>query len=238
RVKLSEGTLSFEEAARVIRTRPNDFSPGAALRPILQDAVLPVAVNIAGPTELLYLWQIRPLYELIQATPSLLLPRITATFVDPSVRRAAKKTGLDDDRLFEAIRPDERIRTLANSDPKILEVEEKVRDLLSTIDRLAGSKPTKGLKRRRAALADQAEKMIDRFRQERIEAWELEGQRYGKIAHALAPGGKPQDRVLNIFELLNKYGPYFPARCRAMLDPMVKEHQCVFVTTMQQGTET
>ena len=63
------------------------------MRPLLQDSVFPVAVTIGGPSELLYLWQIDPIYRTLGIERSLLFPRISASIIPASSRRLVEKLG-------------------------------------------------------------------------------------------------------------------------------------------------
>jgi uncharacterized protein YllA (UPF0747 family) len=69
------------EAPARLRRSPQDFSPDAALRPVVQAAVLPVVAQVAGPSELLYLAQARGLHERAAVPPPVLVPRLEATAV-------------------------------------------------------------------------------------------------------------------------------------------------------------
>lgn len=237
RVELSDGVFSFSEAARIIRSRPHAFSPGAALRPILQDAVLPVIATVAGPTELLYLWQIRSIYPVVEVEPSQLLPRISASFVEAKIFKAAKKAGLDRNRLFEGFERKERAQNELPPDPWIERIEKKMMALLEELDRYSGQDSAKWLKKRRESLAAQAAKIVHRLREERQADTGLDTQRREKIVAALAPGGKAQERVVGIFEFLNRYGPDFIDRCFDELDPLAKEHQVIFISTAQDNEQ-
>lgn len=71
------------DAARRLRDHPDDFSPHAALRPIVQALALPVVAQVCGPSELLYLAQARALHEQFDAWAPLLVPRMEGTRVVP-----------------------------------------------------------------------------------------------------------------------------------------------------------
>ncbi|MCR9161547.1 MAG: bacillithiol biosynthesis BshC [Nannocystaceae bacterium] len=59
----------------LLRTQPERFSPAALLRPVVQDAVLPVIATVAGPTEARYLQQMQPLYAWAGSVPSVVVRR-------------------------------------------------------------------------------------------------------------------------------------------------------------------
>ena len=69
------------DAPARLRRSPQDFSPDAALRPVVQCAVLPVVAQVAGPSELLYLGQARGLHALAGVLPPVFVPRLEATAV-------------------------------------------------------------------------------------------------------------------------------------------------------------
>jgi hypothetical protein len=62
-----------------LRAAPDDFSPHAALRPLVQAATLPVVAQVCGPSELLYLGQARGLHGWMGLAPPVLVPRLEAT---------------------------------------------------------------------------------------------------------------------------------------------------------------
>jgi hypothetical protein len=68
-----------------LRQAAADFSPHAALRPVVQAAALPVVAQVCGPSELLYLGQARGLHALLGATPPVLVPRLEATRLPPDI---------------------------------------------------------------------------------------------------------------------------------------------------------
>lgn len=70
---------SDRESLSRLLAGPDDFSPHAALRPIVQALSLPVLAQVCGPSELLYLAQGRGLHQLFGATAPLLVPRLEAS---------------------------------------------------------------------------------------------------------------------------------------------------------------
>jgi bacillithiol biosynthesis cysteine-adding enzyme BshC len=96
------GKAEFKTAdlRRLADTAPERFSPDAVLRPVCQDAVMPVVATVAGPHELLYLDQVTPVYELFEVSPSLIWPRASFTVIDRRTIRYAEKEGLAPGDLF------------------------------------------------------------------------------------------------------------------------------------------
>ncbi len=75
-----------ELLARLDRS-PEDFSPNALLRPVVQDYLLPTVAYIGGPAELAYLAQSEVIYRRLLGRMPVALPRACFTLLDA---RAAK----------------------------------------------------------------------------------------------------------------------------------------------------
>ena len=228
-VLLSGGDASFDEAAREIRAKPHSFSPGAALRPMLQDAVLPVSVTIAGPTELFYLWQIRPLYHIAGIRPPLLLPRPSATFVEEKTVKSARKTGLEGERIFDVLHAIKNHASLVEPDPETARIKEKAGAFISELEKVYSGDEPRWLARSKRALSAQTEKLVRRLGKERLDAAGRGRSALEKVASAIYPDGKPQERRANVFWFLNLHGTDFARLAIEKLDPLSSKHQAAYM---------
>jgi len=93
--RIGHGRVRQEELRAWLDEAPTAVTPAAGLRPVLQDAVLPSAVFVAGPGELRYLAQLRGVYEQHGVPMPLVWPRVSATVLQPPVRRILERHGLD-----------------------------------------------------------------------------------------------------------------------------------------------
>ena len=95
------GTKSWtrEEFVRLSATEPENFSPNALLRPVLQDFLLPTVAYVGGSAEISYFAQSEVLYRQLLGRMPVMLPRAGFTLVDV---KAAKTS--------QAISPDGRRR--------------------------------------------------------------------------------------------------------------------------------
>ena len=84
----------IDDALRRLEADPSAWSPGALLRPLVQDALLPTAAYVGGPAEIAYHAQITPSYAHFGIPRPVLLPRPSLTLVEPQQARA-----LDAERL-------------------------------------------------------------------------------------------------------------------------------------------
>ena len=90
------GKLSFsrDDLLAAISSRPEDFSPNALLRPVMQDALLPTAAYIGGPAEVAYMAQASVVYKTILGRMPAILPRPSFTIVEPPIANLLAKYDL------------------------------------------------------------------------------------------------------------------------------------------------
>ncbi|HZS52449.1 MAG TPA: bacillithiol biosynthesis cysteine-adding enzyme BshC [Bryobacterales bacterium] len=74
---------------------PEDFSPNALLRPVVQDYLLPTVAYIGGPAELAYLAQAEVLYRRVLGRMPVAAPRAGFTILDARAEKLMKRYGLD-----------------------------------------------------------------------------------------------------------------------------------------------
>jgi len=174
-----------KEAQSRLADNPADFSPHAALRPIVQAATLPVVAQVCGPSEILYLGQVRPLHALFELPAPQLVPRLEATRVQP-----------EEIDLFDTdLRLPESHGPLDNPLAQLLASLAKFRTAVTDLD--------SGL----AARADRFAHRSERDARALAEAPEWRG-RSGRAQSRLRPRGQSQDAVLSW--LPEAFGPEAP----------------------------
>jgi bacillithiol biosynthesis cysteine-adding enzyme BshC len=78
-------TFSTADLLAILDATPERLSPNALLRAVFQDTILPTTAYIGGPAEVAYFAQSAVLYERILARITPILPRLTATLVEPAI---------------------------------------------------------------------------------------------------------------------------------------------------------
>ncbi|MEO6803551.1 MAG: bacillithiol biosynthesis cysteine-adding enzyme BshC [Granulicella sp.] len=73
------------ELLAILEAAPERISPNALLRPVFQDTILPTAAYIGGPSEIAYFAQSAVLYEAILGHITPVLPRFSATLIEPAI---------------------------------------------------------------------------------------------------------------------------------------------------------
>jgi bacillithiol biosynthesis cysteine-adding enzyme BshC len=98
----SSGTItqSPDDWLDRIEAFPEQFSPNALLRPVLQDFLLPTVAYFGGPAEIAYYAQSEVLYKKLLGRMPVLLPRADFTLVDPKAERILKKYHLQVDDVW------------------------------------------------------------------------------------------------------------------------------------------
>jgi bacillithiol biosynthesis cysteine-adding enzyme BshC len=77
-------SYSTADLLAILDAEPERLSPNALLRPVFQDSILPTAAYVGGPSEVAYFAQSQVLYERILGRTTPVLPRLSATLVEPA----------------------------------------------------------------------------------------------------------------------------------------------------------
>jgi bacillithiol biosynthesis cysteine-adding enzyme BshC len=96
------GQQSFSTAdlLGILDAKPERISPSALLRPVFQDFLLSTSAIVGGPAEIAYFAQSAVLYERILGRLTPVLPRLSATLIEPKIGELLKKYGLTLEQVF------------------------------------------------------------------------------------------------------------------------------------------
>ena len=92
--------LSSAQLQRRIEVAPENFSANVLLRPVLQDYWLPTLGYIGGPAEIAYFAQAGVVYEKLLGRITPILPRLSATLIEPRIERLLTKYEIELPELF------------------------------------------------------------------------------------------------------------------------------------------
>ena len=85
--------ISQAELIDRIESSPEQFSPNVLLRPVVQDYLLPTLVYTGGAAEAAYFAQAGAVYETLLGRVTPIVPRFSATIVEPKMQRLLSGTG-------------------------------------------------------------------------------------------------------------------------------------------------
>jgi len=227
---------SLEETLNSMEERPEDFSPSALLRPVIQDTLLPTVAYIAGPAEAAYHAQTSLIYKKLLGRAPAILPRASFTLVPPHVSNLFKKYSLDAREILQG-RHKLRARLEAEALPQALSARfdsgeqaiktlvDGLREPLTKLDQtLVG------------ALDTAAEKMLYQFNGLRAKAGRAEGFRTGvlnthenEIAGSLLPNNALQERSFGLLTFLAAEGQELLDHLDRHIKPGTGEHCFLFL---------
>src|SRR6266704_2169316 len=89
-----ERTWPREALVRLTHAEPQNFSPNALFRSVVQDYLLPTAGYIGGPAEISYFAQSEVIYRELLGRMPVMLPRAGFTLVDAKANKLLRRYGL------------------------------------------------------------------------------------------------------------------------------------------------
>jgi bacillithiol biosynthesis cysteine-adding enzyme BshC len=109
---IGQEKVSKDELLRQIATTPHDFNPNVLLRPVVQDYLLPTLAYVGGAAEVAYFAQAAVVYQALLGRVTPILPRFSATLVEPKAQRLLEKYKLPLTDVFQG--PDHLREKLAD----------------------------------------------------------------------------------------------------------------------------
>lgn len=232
-VRGTDRRLSVAEALAWLDREPGAFSPGALLRPLAQDAMLPTAAYVGGPAEIAYHAQIGPAYAAFGIPRPALVPRPGATILEPAPARALETEGLALTDLQPE--PDALLaRWARESHPGIeaafAQAQTAIeREMHAVGDALGAVDPT--LRAAAESAKGRALHQVEGLHEKATRALKKRDQaradRLRRTREALFPGGDPQERRIAFVSWLGRWGLPVLDQVRERLDPFCLSHQVI-----------
>ena len=235
-VKGSDRSFSSEELVELAGRCPSCFSPNVTLRPVVQDYLLPTAAYIGGPAEIAYFAQLRAVYETLERQEPCVLPRASLTIVEGRHQKTMKKYGLELRDFFDGLHPAvtkvvehsvDRSAALAFTETERV-VNEHL-DKLGEALRQTDATLSDPLKRAREKIMYQLEHLRTRFIHSSAHRDETAYRQVERAFTTLCPDKNLQERELNVYYFLSRYGPGLIEELYEAADLGFSNHKLVYV---------
>ncbi|MHC5068267.1 MAG: bacillithiol biosynthesis protein BshC [Planctomycetota bacterium] len=183
--------LSPDMARELLAEDPLILSPGAGLRPVIQQAVLPTLAYCAGPGEIAYHAQLPPLFASLDLPPPRLITRASCTLLPGHITRALASWQISAEQLIAGHQPS------PEPDPDLAQLDRALADLAAH----SASKPPLA-----AGLA-RLQRERDRLARSLARAQRGHRRPLGEIRAWLLPREQRQERCLSLAQAVWQSGP-------------------------------
>ena len=228
------GSRTGAELAAEMTARQHDWSPGALLRPLVQDLCLPTVAYVGGHGELAYHALLPELRRRAGLPAAVFVPRLSATLVSPAASASAAKAGLGVADILRTRGASESAgQGTQPPDPiaeRILEITQEFaqaidqqRKPLSELDR-ALSMRLRQSTRRATKLIQAVARKIERVQKNRAGKDERHLRR---LQNCWYPRGAPQERRFTALQYVTAFGSDWIDSLYEHLDPLPTEHLVV-----------
>ncbi len=228
--------FTIDKLLNMIDERPEQFSPGVMLRPVVQDFLFPTICYIGGGAEISYFAQNSEVYRILERRPSAIFPRNSFTIVDPKHSRSLKRYGLTFEKLFagnevlvpfivdKIIDPETNL-IFADAEERINKELDKLEVPLSHIDPTLAESLTK----RKQKIIYHIGVLRKKARRASLERDEIIHRQITSLFNSLLPNNGLQERALGILSFLNFYGPELIDWLYDSVDLDNKDHRVLYL---------
>ncbi len=224
--------LSQAELLGRIATNPELFSPNVLLRPAVEDYLLPTLAYTGGAAETAYFAQAGAIYEALLGRITPIVPRFSATIVEPKIQRLIERHGVAVADTFngpEALRRELAERGLPEDLQAAFEATRKsvdsqlssIKEILVKLDRtLVDAAETA-----RSKIEYQLERLQSQAARAEALKSELVSRHAESLSQALYPDRGLQERGVGGIYFLARYGPELLQQLHDAIHPDCHDHQ-------------
>ncbi|REJ19930.1 MAG: bacillithiol biosynthesis cysteine-adding enzyme BshC [Paenibacillaceae bacterium] len=205
--------LGRGELERLALEAPYLFSNNVLTRPLMQDYVLPVLATVLGQGEIAYWAQVGDAFRAFGMEMPIIVPRMSFTVTDGAIRKRMEMFGLTMDDVSERLEERKRAWLAAHDS---LPVERLFAEAARRFDALYDpliaelAAADSGLgplgQKNKEKIREQIRWLEQKALESRNRRYEADIRRFDRIGDWLAPGGRQQERVLNMAAMWNAWG--------------------------------
>jgi bacillithiol biosynthesis cysteine-adding enzyme BshC len=224
--------LTQTELLDRIGSSPELFSPNVLLRPVVEDYLLPTLAYTGGAAETAYFAQAGAVYEAVLGRVTPIVPRFSATIVEPKMQRLIERHGIALPDVFagpDALRRQlaerglpEDLQTAFDAARKSLDAHlSTVKEKLEKLDRtLIDAAETA-----RSKIEYQLERLHTQAARAEAQKSELVTRHAESLSQALYPDKGLQERGIGGVYFLARYGREFLQQLHDAIQPDCYDHQ-------------
>ena len=231
-----EESYSRKELLQLVEESHWLFVPNVFLRPIYQDCLFPTIAYVAGPSEVAYFAQLQPLYHFFELPMPVIFPRESFTVVEKKVKGAMERWGLDFSHLLagreEVIEKVIRRFEANPQDDPFPTAHQQMEAVLNGLrSQLQQTDPTLvgALEKSWQKISYQLNHLAGRYRRARLQKHRTLLHQIDKIFNNLFPSNQLQERVINPFYYLFRYGESFIHLIYKEIDLHRFDHKIVYL---------
>jgi len=233
---VGEERISPKELLDRIDEAPEKFNPNVLFRPVVQDYLLPTLVYTGGAAEVAYFAQAAVVYEKLLGRVTPILPRFSATLLEPKPERILTRYQLSLPDLFHG---PEKVREAiaARSLPPDLQsrfseayasVEQSMAAVRESIGRLDATL-IEAADRARTRMWYQINRLNRRASRAELLRHEVITRHADALSHALFPNKALQEREVGGVSFVARYGPGLLADLYQKIPPDCHDHRVIEV---------
>jgi bacillithiol biosynthesis cysteine-adding enzyme BshC len=229
--------LSGEELEKRVEAAPEDFNANVLLRPVLQDYWLPTLAYFGGPAEIAYFAQAAVVYERLLGRVTPILPRMSATLIEPRIERLLLKYEVELPELFHGecqLRDCLAVRSLPADLKENFELARRAVEvnLTRVSASLAKLDPTLVEAAGRAAskVRYQVDRLEKRAAQAELRRSEVLARHAAQIENALYPNKSLQEREIAALYFYANHGPELIDRLVDLAQTRCPDHKVLRLT--------
>jgi bacillithiol biosynthesis cysteine-adding enzyme BshC len=224
--------VSQADLLQRISSHPEEFSPKVLLRPVVQDYLLPTLAYTGGAAEAAYFAQAGTVYEILLGRVTPMVPRFSATIVEPKMQRVIERHGIKVSDVFngpEGLRRELAARSIPrdlqaafDDANKSLDVHlAKIKEKLATVDRTLVDAAETAVSK----MHHQLERLYTQAARAELQKEELVSRHAETLSHMLYPEKGLQERGIGGIYFLAKYGREFLTQIYEAVQPDCHDHQ-------------
>lgn len=207
---VGEERYSQEDLLAYLEEKPENFYVNVVLRTLAQSLLLPVVACICGPGEVSYFAQLKDIYEAFNLKMPYLIPRTSITLIEERVGKILSKYNLqpielrDDKSILvnKIAKKRHRLEEIDKLKNKTINSLENMEEHILNIDQNLHSAFKKLSYQINASFAEFEKSVIKHQKKDR----EVILKQITRLKDSLFPQNYLQERYLNVFYFLNKYG--------------------------------